>query len=62
MTKLCIPQTSFRDLLIWEMHVRGSTRHFGRDKTIALVEERFYWSSLKKDVARIVAQCRMSIS
>ena len=57
-TKLCIPRTSFRDLLIWEMHAGGLARHFGRDKTIALVEDRFYWPSLKNDVARIVAQCK----
>ena len=57
-TKLCVPRTSFRDLLIWEMHVSDLAGHFGRDKTIALVEDRFYWPSLKKDVVRIVAQCR----
>ena len=57
-TKLCIPRTSFRDLLIWEMHEGGLARHFGMDKTIALVEDRFYWPSLKNDVARIVAQCK----
>ena len=57
-TKLCIPRTSFRDLLIWEMHADGLARHSGRDKTIALIEDRFNQPSLKKDVARIVAQCR----
>ena len=57
-TKLCIPLTSFRDLVIWEMHAGGLAGHFGRDKTIVLVEDRFYWPSLKKDVVRIVAQCR----
>ena len=57
-TKLFIPRTSFRDLLIWDMHAGGLAGHFGRDKTIALVEDRFYWPSLKRDVARIVAQCR----
>ena len=57
-TKLCVPRTSFRDLLVWEMHAGGLAGHFGRDKTIALVEDRFYWPSLKRDVARIVAQCR----
>ena len=53
-TKLCIPRTSFRDLLIWKMHGSGLAGYFGGDKTIALVEDRFYWSSLKRDVARIV--------
>ena len=57
-TKLCIPWTSFRDLLICEMHAGGLAGHFGRDKTIALVKDRCYWPSLKRDVARIVAQFR----
>ena len=48
-TKLCIPRTSFRDLLIWEMHAGGLVGQFRRHKTIALVENRFYWPSLKKD-------------
>ena len=36
----------------------GLARHFRRDKTIALIGDRFYYPSLKKDVARIVAQCK----
>ena len=42
MTKLCVPRKSFRDLLVWEMHASGLAGHFVRDKTIALVEYRFY--------------------
>ena len=40
------------------MHAGCLAGHFERDKTIALVEDRFYWPYLKRDVARIVVQCR----
>lgn len=41
-THLCIPHTSVRDFIVWEMHAGGMAGHFGRDKTIALVEDHFY--------------------
>lgn len=31
--------------------------NFGRDKTITLVEDHFYWPSLKRDIIRLVSQC-----
>ena len=57
-TRLCIPRTSLRDFLVWELHAGGLAGHFGRNKTIELVEAQFFWPSLKRDVVRIVAQCR----
>jgi len=51
---LCITNTFLHDHLIWKMHVRGIW-HFSRDKTIFLVEDRFYSLSVKQDVARVVA-------
>ncbi|KAF7801818.1 putative mitochondrial protein [Senna tora] len=38
-TRLCIPRISIRDFLIWELHVGGLAGHFGRDKTIAIIED-----------------------
>ena len=55
---LCIPRTSLREFLLWELHARGLTGHFRRNKIIEAVEHHFYWSSLKRDVARLVSQCR----
>ncbi|KAK8952345.1 hypothetical protein KSP39_PZI004083 [Platanthera zijinensis] len=40
------------------MHAGGAAGHFGRDKTTTLVEDRFFWPSLKKDVARVTRHCR----
>ena len=55
-TKIFIPWTSFRDLLIWEMHAYGLAGHLGKDKTIALVEDIFYWPFPKRDVASVTPQ------
>ena len=43
---LCIPRSSMRENLIKEKHSEGLARHFGRDKTIALVVENYYWPQL----------------
>lgn len=51
---LCLPNSSLWDCLTWELHAGGAAGHLGRDKTIGVVEDRFYWPNLKRDVAHIV--------
>ena len=57
--KLCIPQTSLREFLVWELHAGGLAGHFGNEKTIEAVEYRFHWPSLKRDVAKFVGRCHV---
>ena len=58
---LCIPSTSIRDFLIWEIHQGGLAGHFGRDKTTADVEHRFFWPKMKKHIAKVISHCKVCI-
>ncbi|XP_038695889.1 uncharacterized protein LOC119993050 [Tripterygium wilfordii] len=56
---LCLPQGSFREFVITELHAGGLAGHLGRDKTIALVVDRFFWPQLRRDVTRLIQRCRV---
>ena len=52
--KLCIPRTSVRDFIIWELQAGGMSGHVGRYKTISSIVESFFWPHLSWDVANLV--------
>eukprot|EP01018_Ginkgo_biloba_P003628 Gb_16318 [translate_table: standard] len=57
--QLCIPDSPMRENIIRELHSGGIRGHFGRDKIMALVEEKYFWPRLKKQVAKFIEQCQI---
>ncbi|GJX88021.1 RNA-directed DNA polymerase [Tanacetum coccineum] len=57
--RLCVPISSFREAIILECHKGALAGHFGRDKTLSLVGERFFWPKLVRDVVKIINRCRV---
>lgn len=55
-SRLCVPACSLRVKLVSELHGEG---HVGRDRTIDLVQRRFFWPSLRHDVTQHVQRCRI---
>ena len=47
---LCIPRSSTRSNLIKEKHCGGLAGHFGIDKTLSLVKDKYYWPQMYKDI------------
>jgi hypothetical protein len=55
--KLCVPNCSVRELLVQESHGGGLMGHFGVAKTLAILQDHFYWPHMKRDVERICGRC-----
>ncbi|KAL5801030.1 hypothetical protein ACOSQ3_032662 [Xanthoceras sorbifolium] len=56
-TKLCVPKSSLRELLVREAHGGGLMGHFGIAKTLDVLHEHFFWPHMKRDVERICEKC-----
>lgn len=52
--RLCVPECSLRLQIIRELHGEG---HVGRDRTLKLVVDSYFWPTLRRDVERLIACC-----
>ena len=58
--QLCIRIGSMREKIIREIHSSGLVGHFGKDKTLSLIKDKYYLPKIKRDITRYVARCRIS--
>nr|CAN82867.1 hypothetical protein VITISV_015468 [Vitis vinifera] len=55
--RLCVPNSSMRELLVREAHGGGLMGHFGVRKTLDALHEHFFWPKMKCGVKRAYARC-----
>jgi transposase InsO family protein len=56
--RLLVPEEdNLRTDLIKEVHEQLSMAHPGRNKTYRLINARYYWPNLRKDIARYIRNC-----
>ena len=53
---LCVP-SSERAKIIWEAHYSRVVGHFGVEKTVAVLQNYFYWPNLRQDVGKYIRSC-----
>ena len=55
--KLCVPNSSVRELLDREAHSGGLMGHFGVKKTLDTLHKHFFCPKMRRDVERIYSRC-----
>ena len=55
--KLCVPQSSLRELLVREAHWVGLMGYFRVKRTLENLHEHFFWPKMKHDVEKIYDRC-----
>ncbi|RVW90256.1 Transposon Ty3-G Gag-Pol polyprotein [Vitis vinifera] len=55
--RLCVTNSSMRELLVREAHGGGLMGHFGVRKTLDVLHEHFFFPKMKRDVERACARC-----
>ena len=56
----CVPEGKIRSDIMKIYHdTAANGAHFGRDKTIRKIRDRYYWNSMNKDITQYVRSCAL---
>jgi len=53
-TRLCIPRSGTRELLVQEVHGGSLAGHYGENKTLIMIKEYYYWPGMSKSVQNVI--------
>ena len=56
-TRLCVPSSSTRELLIIKVHGGSLAAHHGENKIVTMLREHYYWPAMERDVQDILKRC-----
>ncbi|KAG7583645.1 Integrase catalytic core [Arabidopsis suecica] len=55
--RLCVPNSSLRELFVREAHSGGLMGHFGVSKTLKVMQDHFHWPHMRRDVEKMCERC-----
>ena len=56
--QICALDCFLREKIIQDMHGGSLGGHFGQDKTYAMIEQKFFWPKMRRDVYKFVKRCQ----
>ena len=57
---MCGPRCGTSELLIREVHRGSLVEHYGENKTLAMLREKYFWLGMSKDVQDLLRRCATS--
>ena len=54
---LCIPMISLQEKIIQDLYRGGLSEHFEQNKIRVIIDKRYFWPQLKRDVGNFVRKC-----
>ena len=56
-TRLCVPRSETRELLVREVHWGSLAAHYGENKTLIMLKEHYHWHGMSKNIQDVINRC-----
>ena len=56
-TRSHVPRSGTHELLVREVHGGSLAGHYGKNKTLMILKERYYWPGMRKTIEDVIRKC-----